>query len=392
MRQFNTSIKLLMESKNEYDLTHKEQSTFLSDWDVEVDTKPYGILLNNDVVNPCSSNINSYYYWTDEHGYAPLFASYYKQKYNQIINLDTFLIGNNGTSSIMLSMIALGELSINRILVFTPVYFSTLNLLEMLKFQIYRYDLKMEDNFQINFEELDEYIRNNRIESLFVTDPVFGTGVEHTIQTYSKLSQIIKKYNLLIIIDYMYGGMLWADKNFIFNNKSHYIINNIPNLIFIESIAKRMFINGIKFSLIFSSPTIIRKIKRLSIYTTGSMCLNQLEIFKNTYITKNIEAINKIIFDNANKASNMYNKICSFLIGKNCIVSNCNSSFFFVLGIPKVNKKDDMEIALNLLKSKGILTIPHSRYLLENKKYYCFRVNLLLHEETLFDGISKIIF
>lgn len=392
MRQFNTSIKLLMESKNEYDLTHKEQSIFLSDWDVEVDTKPYSILLNNDLINIPSSNVNSYYYWTDEHGYAPLFANYYRQKFNQSINLDTFLIGNNGTSSIMLSMIALSELSINRVLVFTPVYFSTLNLLEMLNFQIYRYDLKIEDNFQINFEKLEEYIENNRIEALFVTDPVFGTGVEHTIQSYCKLSQIIKKNNLSIIIDYVYGGMLWSDKDFIFNTKSHYIINNLPNLIFIESITKRIFINGIKFSLIFSSPTIIKKIKRLSIYTTGSMCLNQLEVFKNTYSTVNIEAINKIILDNTNKAHNMYKKLCSFLIGKDCIVTNCNSSFFFVLGLPKVNENNDMKIALNLLKNKGILTIPHSRYLLENDKYYCFRVNLLLCEETLFDGISKITF
>lgn len=392
MRQFNTSIKLLMESKNEYDLTHKEQSIFLSDWDVEVDTKPYSMLLNNDLINIPSSNVNSYYYWTDEHGYAPLFANYYRQKFNQSINLDTFLIGNNGTSSIMLSMIALSELSINRVLVFTPVYFSTLNLLEMLNFQIYRYDLKIEDNFQINFEKLEEYIENNRIEALFVTDPVFGTGVEHTIQSYCKLSQIIKKNNLSIIIDYVYGGMLWSDKDFIFNTKSHYIINNLPNLIFIESITKRIFINGIKFSLIFSSPTIIKKIKRLSIYTTGSMCLNQLEVFKNTYSTVNIEAINKIILDNTNKAHNMYKKLCSFLIGKDCIVTNCNSSFFFVLGLPKVNENNDMKIALNLLKNKGILTIPHSRYLLENDKYYCFRVNLLLCEETLFDGISKITF
>lgn len=391
MRQFNTSIKLLMEAKNEYNLTHKKQATFLSDWDVEVDTKPYGILLNNGLVNFPSANLNSYFYWTDEHGYAPLFANYYKQKFNQSIDLDTFLIGNNGTSSIMLSMIALAELSNNRVLVFTPVYFSTLNLLEMLNYQIYRYDLKMEENFQINFEILDEYIKNNRIEVLFVTDPIFGTGVEHTIQTYSKLSQIIKKYNLSIIIDYVYGGMLWDDKDFIFNTKSHYIINNISNLIFIESITKRLFINGIKFSLLFGSPKIIRKVKRLSIYTMGSMCLNQLEVFKNTYATINSKSINKIILDNAKKAHNMYKKICSFLIGKNCIITNCNSSFFFVLGLPKESENDDMKIALNLLKNKGILTIPHSRYLLENDKYYCFRVNLLLHEETLFDGITKII-
>ena len=248
MRQFDTSIKLLMEAKREYNLSHKEQAIFLSDWDVEVDTKPYGILLNDDIVNSYNSNINSYYYWTDEHGYSPIFANYYKQRFNQSISLDNFLIGNNGTSSIMLSMIALSELSVNRILVFTPVYFSTLNLLEMLKFQIYRYDLEIENDFQINFEKLEEYIRNNRIEALFVTDPVFGTGVEHTIQTYSKLSEIIKKYNLSIIVDYVYGGMLWDDKDFIFNSKSHYIINNVPNLIFIESITKRMFINGIKFS------------------------------------------------------------------------------------------------------------------------------------------------
>lgn len=122
------------------------------------------------------------------------------------------------------------------------------------------------------------------------------------------------------------------------------------------------------------------------------MCLNQLEIFSKTYKATNIETINGIILDNVNKANNMYKKLCSFLLGKDCIISDCNSSFFFVLGLPKSNRVDDTEIALSLLKNGGILTIPHSRYLLENDKYYCFRVNLLLNEEPLLDGISKITF
>ncbi len=391
MRQFDTSIKKLMEEKNKYNQNHDDEAVFLSTWDVTVNTKPYGILFNDNNLIFDKVNFNNYYYWTDEYKYSLFFEDYYVTQFKQNIDSNTFLIGNNGTSSIMLSMISLMELSINRILVFTPVYFSSLNLLEMLKVQIFRYDLNIENNFQLDIDYLEKYIKNNRIEALFITDPVFGTGVEYNLDTYMLLSKLIKQYNLYVIVDYVYGGMVWNDSNFIFNDKSYYIINNLPNTIFIESISKRMFINGIKFSLIFSSPTIIRKIKRLSIYTTGSMCLNQFEIFKKTYRMQNAQNINRIILENSLKAQNTYKKICAFLIGKNCIISNSNSSFFFVLGIPKTKEMNDINIAIHLLNTTGILTIPHSRYLLESENYYYFRVNLLIDENILLDSLAKIL-
>lgn len=388
MRQFDTSIKILIEEKNKYNLNHNDEVIFLSNWDVSVDVKPYRLIFYN---YPINEQFNSYYYWTDEQGYALYFSDFYKNSYNKTLNSESFLIGNNGTSSIMLSLLALTELNIERVLVFTPIYFSTLNLLEMLNMHVFRYDLSITNDFQINMDALETFIKKNKIEVLFITDPIFGTGVEHNLDFYRKLSELTLKYNLWNIVDYVYGGMLWNEDNCIFNSKSDYIINNLRNTIFIESISKRLFINGIKFSLVFSEKTIIKKIKRLSIYTTGSMCLNQLETYRKIYDLNNIDDINNIINNNKEHALKTYNKIVSFLVGEKCITSKCNSSFFIIIGIPKTKYENDINIALNFVKNKGVLTIPHSRYLLESEKYYFFRVNLLQNIELLFEGLSRIL-
>lgn len=389
MRQFDTSIKKIMDAKTYYNSTHYEKAIFLSNWDVSIDTSPYALLLNNNL-SEYISETNSYYYWTDEYNYTTYFKDYFEKKYDYTIDLNSFLIGANGTSAIFLSLAALKELSISRILIFTPIYFSTLNLLEMLNFQVFRFDLKIENDFKVDFEQLEFYIKNNKIEAIFITDPVFGSGIEYDISFYTTLSTLIMKYDFWTIVDYVYGGMIWNNNEHIFNKKLVHIIKNLKNTILIESISKRLFINGIKFALVFGSETIIKKIKRLSIYTTGSMCVNQLLILKKVYDTNNVKIINQLIEKNTEHAQNMFYKLLSFLMGKNCIISKCNSSFFFLLGIPK-KEKDDLQDAFRLINYKGVLTIPHSRYLLENDDYYIFRVNLLMNEELLFCGLHKVL-
>lgn len=388
MRQFNTSIKKIMNEKKLYGELHNNDPIFLSNWDVPVDIAPYNLLYSSSQLVNEISDIYSYYYWTDEHNYSKFFKKFYIHQFGE--DITNFLIGSNGTSSIMLSLIALSELGINRILVFTPVYFSTLNILEMLKLQIFRYDLKFENNFNVVYESLEQYIIQNRIECIFVTDPIFGTGIEHDCNVYIQLNRIAEKYNLWIIIDYIYGGMKWDDNSFLLNSKTYFLIKQMSNTIIIDSITKRLFVNGIKFSIIFAPTNILKKIKRLSIYTTGAMCYQQLNILEKIYDVQKIDAINKIISSNVNKAKNTYQKVCAYLIGKPCLVSESNSSFFFLLGLPKNAHANDMDFAINLLHNSGVLTIPHSRYLLEDDNYYFFRINLFIDENILFEGLSKL--
>lgn len=389
MKRYNTSIKKIMEAQKEYNLSHKEKAIFLSDWNAELEKINYPPI-NNEQNLFDKSTIGNYYYWTDELNYKSHFKQFYQELFQTKLCNDNFLIGNNGSSSIMLSLMALKELGINKVLSFTPIYFSVIKLFELLDYQMYRFDLNIENDFNINIEKLENEISRNNIEAIFITDPIFSSGIEISKELYNQISTLCKKYDIWVIVDYIYGGMNWDSSNFIISNKIPTIINTSNKYIIIESIAKRLFVNGIKTSTVFSVPEIIKKISRLSIYTVGSMCCLQLDMLKNIYNLENANVINGIIKRNVKEASCRFNRILSLMKGKNCIMSSCHCSYFFLMGIPYQNKVEDIDYSINILNQLGVLTVPHSRYLMTNNQYYVFRVNLLMKEDDLFDGLSKI--
>lgn len=385
MKRFKTSIKKLVDAERNY----RGKSIFLSNWDAELETISLpSVDFQNKLHN--KTTIGSYYYWTDELNYKTYFQNYFQQEYGINLSKERFLISSNGSSSIMLSLMALKELTFNKVLAFTPIYFSTINLFELLGYQMYRFDLDVTKDFSFLTEDLENKIEENNIEILFITDPIFSSGIEFTEETYRVIFDICKKHDVWVVIDYIYGGMNWNDENYVVSRKIAYIVQNYTNYVVIESIAKRLFINGIKTATIFSEPNIIKKISRLSIYTVGSMCCLQLEMFKNIYNPNNTQIINSLVKENITIASQRFNKITSLLQGKNCIISSCNCSYFFLMGIPHLNEMDDIDFSIHILNQTGVLTVPHSRYLLLNKNYYFFRVNLLIDENDLFTGILKI--
>lgn len=389
MKRFNTSIKRLMEAQKDYNSSHKEKAIFLSDWDVELEKVIYPSFDFGTELHSRSA-IGNYHYWTDELNFKSHFRQYFQDVFHTALSNDSFLIGSNGSSSIMLSLMALKELGIDKILAFTPIYYSAIKLFDMLGYQMYRFDLEIENDFKISIERLEDEIIRNNIEAIYITDPIFSSGIEISEDTYNQISDLSQKYNIWIIIDYIYGGMDWTANSYIISNKINYIINKFNNYIVIESIAKRLFINGVKTATVFSTPQIIKKISRLSIYTVGSMCCLQLHALRNIYDTANANAINDVIKENIAESYRRFNQILTFMRGKNCIISSCNCSYFFLMGIPYQYKIEDMDYAINILKQVGVLTVPHSRYLLSNNQYYIFRINLLINKQDLFDGIAKI--
>lgn len=389
MKRFNTSIKKIVEAHRNYDITHHDKAIFLSNWDAELQTINIpNFDENNQLTDKCT--IGSYYYWTDELNYKLYYQKYFQRMFNIPLDKNNFIIGNNGSSSIMLSLMALKELGLNKVLAFTPIYFSALNLFELLNYHIYRFDLDIENDFSIDVKYLEQIIIKNNIEILFITDPIFSSGIEILPKTYASIFDVCKKHDIWIVIDYIYGGMSWSNDNYIIDDKIAYIISNYSRHIIVESIAKRLFINGIKTATIFSESQIIKKIARLSICTVGSMCFMQLETLKNLYDFKNSNVLNTLIKENTTIASRRFNKILTLLQGKNCIISSCNCSYFFLLGIPYLKKMNDLDYAIDILNQTGVLTVPHSRYLLLNDKYYIFRINLLINESSLLEGIFRI--
>lgn len=195
-------------------------------------------------------------------------------------------------------------------------------------------------------------------------------------------------------MDYVYGGLAWHIENpsyYIFNYPVYEAINSSEQYIFIESISKRIFLNGAKFALVFSSENLMRRILRLSVFMVGSMALQQVKLVPQIYSTSSEDALIDLIKKNAIIASNRYQIVKNLLAETNIELSSAGCGYFALMFVPTSNLKDDIEYSIDILNKTGVLTTPHSRYLLKEKDRYSFRINLLLDKNSLIKGITKII-
>lgn len=390
MRRYETTIKELINARNNYEKISKKKTVFLSDWDANFESIKMPKISFDEVTNRA---IQKYYFWTDEENYKKNIIDYFKRTFSFEIPSETFTIAANGTSSLMIAMSALKEKGIQKILIFTPIYFSILNILDEMDFEVAEYNLSCENSFKIDFNKLENTVQTNNIEAIIINNPTFGTGIELTIEEIKKISSICNKYDIWFFMDYIYGGLPWDtdnNQNYIFNYPVYKAVHSANKHIFIESISKRIFFNGIKFALIFSQPDFMRRILRLSVFMVGSISIHQVELVKKIYSLPNHDELTYQIYKNAQEAQRNYMLIKNILKDSPCVLSDSMSGYFSIITIPKPENESDLIFAQKILNRTGVLTIPHSRYLLKNSSLYSFRINLLINRCDLINGVTKI--
>ena len=391
MRRYDTSIKDIVYAKANFCKNHSGQDPiFLSDWNSDYNN----ILIPSLEYNSSkSSDLQQYYFWTDENNYRSNIQTFIFNHFHKLISKDCFAIGTNGTSSMMLALTALKEAGKKKALIFTPIYFSTLNMLDKLELDVAEFNLSVHNNFYIDINQLEKIIIKSSSDILIITNPLFGSGVEIDIDTIKKISDICNTHNVCLLMDYIYGGMAWEVSDpidYIFQYQVYCAVSLAEQHIFIESISKRLFLNGAKFSLVFSSSSIMRRILRLSVFMIGSMAFQQVNLVSQIYCSPSVAVLSNLISENATRANNHYRILKTMLYDTSANISNANCGYFAIVSLPKKNRKEDIAYAIDLLNQTGVLTIPHSRYLFNEDGYYSFRINLLLDYNNLIEGVTRI--
>lgn len=390
MRRYYTSIKSLMQARFDFQKERGIEPIFLSDWDSDYNSIHMPNLAFN---NACLADVQKYYFWTDEEGYRTTIQSFFFNQFSKSILKECFTIGSNGTSSMMLALMALKEAGKHRALIVTPVYFSTLNLLDELDFDVVEYRLSTSNNFTIQMDAVKDSIIKHNVDTLIITNPLFGTGIEIDVESIKNIAQICNDHNVCLVMDYVYGGMLWECNNpayYIFHYPVYQAVSLAEQYIFVESISKRVFLNGAKFALVFSSSYIMRRILRLSVFMVGSMAQQQVSLVPQIYSSSSLPTLSGLISDNAQIALNRYRIIKTMLADSKINISNANCGYFALISMPSGDCSDDTTFAINMLEEIGVLTTPHSRYLYKENGIYSFRVNLLLDQQNLIEGITRL--
>ncbi len=366
---------------------------FLSDWNKQPCIPNFNQTISKKALKDTLENINEYFFIDEMDNLKKWFCGQIVS--NEKINLMStyFAIAPNGTSCAMLSLQALNMDEGLRPILLTPIYFSYINLLKSMGTNIEYYQIIKDGHLYINYLELTDIIVKTNANILILNDPVFGSGIQITNDVYKKLISICEKYHMILFVDYVYGGMEWNTQPLLLNE---FLINNIQNekpIIYIDSISKRLFTNGIKNSLVFANSKIIHKIEQLAVYTTGCITASQVSYFKELYNNENYEIVINTIASNIVMAKNNFSLLDTLISYTDFYMSNCQSGYYCLMNIPYTlfKTKNNMKIAERILKSLGILTIPHDRYLYFDDSYYSFRMNLTIDKKKLLISIDKLL-
>ena len=382
----NTIDELLLEASR-YEQIHKAKPNFISDWNPATENIIDVQFESN--IEKKEVNIYNYLYSIDDINYKDVFRKYCEKKYYKNDSFDFSLFANS-TIALYLIFKALKMHAHTNILIFTPGYFTSESALLSLGFNIFFTSL-VKNDLDINI--IISLIKKNKIDSILVTDPVYGVGLSLSSQIYNSLINVAKKFKVTLIIDYSYGNMIWDETDHIFNYDlvSRLSCSGIDYFI-VDSLPKKLFLNGVKFSLIFSRLENIVYLENLSLFIEGSISSEQFKNYIRCYDEKNSILINAIISNYIRQSQNTYNLIKSFLLdSKTLNVLHADSGIFALIGMRRRNSfEEDMNCAKLLLRDQGIFVTPHSRYRYNDNSWFYFRINLLLDKNKLIESLTKL--
>lgn len=383
---YDTSIDVLLNHSN-------KQTIFLSTWDKEIrkNEVPYKLIEKSTAIS--LPVINRYQYMDEMECVKAYISSAISFDGKTHISPEEIAIATNGTASSFLILRTLNQEMTLRPLLFTPIYFAYISVLKDLCDEIEFYQVFDSKEVSINFDEVEQIVKSKLINVIIINDPIFGCGISIKDEIYSNILTLCKKYDVILIVDHVYGGMEWNKERSIVHNFLIQRIESCNKIILIDSMPKRLLINGIKSALIFACPSFVRKIEKASVYTLGCMVYSQISLLQELYNPHNRSALNKIMNKNISRAEAHYDFLMSLTMGRKCYLENCDSGYFALLKMPYsiFGYANNIQIASLMLKDCNVLTIPHDRYLYYSKDYYAFRVNLMASKMSLERGINALI-
>ena len=367
---------------------------FISDWDVNQDESVGFKNLLQHVYNEANNNSARYNYSYEQFALKNQIIELLRNNYKLQLEEVELTITPSATVSLHLVAQGLVNLGLKRFLIITPAYFSTHEVFNKAGCEVFYYHLKDEQNLQINFVEIETIIQEQYLEGIILTDPIYCAGIEFIINDYSKLSEICRNNDLYFVVDYSLGGLSWdITEDYTFNSNKISILKTCEKFIFIDTLSKRLLLNGIKFSIIIGDENIIDKIDLISEFTYGGLSSAQCFLIKELYRAENQKIISTICQNNIRHSKDNYNLIKSLLLGSDFYIENTNSGYFSLINHKKfeLNSVDTKLYSLNLLENEKILCITKDRFTFYSSNKFGFRINLNKKSEQLIIPVKNIL-
>lgn len=386
VEMYDTDIGFLFSRMN-------SDTIFVSDWENGCDKLNVDIEEVLNVVQE-ESLYNKYIYSRDLRELKGTVCNYIRGVAGTDIDESNVMISSNASISGLLTAIyAKKNVNKKKILIVGPIYFTYVHMFLEFGFEIYNYKVDIFSGKDIDVEYIMDFSEKEGIGLVLVINPLYRTGIAVQNDILDDLCYKAKEINCFVVVDEAYGNFGWNNKEGTCCNVSLVdIILKHENSILFDSLAKRVFANGMKSSLIFGNKEIISALEKDSVIYVGSLSCIQTSFLKYMY-TDGRSSLKRIMNSSLEVAQSnfcFYKKfICTW---KRMLISNVNSGYFALIGIPKdkFEYQEEEQIAIELIETHNLLVIPYSRYNYFDDDYMFFSINLLMDRDVVSKALTII--
>jgi aspartate/methionine/tyrosine aminotransferase len=318
-------------------------------------------------------------------------ASCYRECFSVGLKHDNLAFCQNGTSALNLSIRSLAEEGVRRVLVITPAYFSLFSVLDLYGLStVYVHSDLIEDS-AIDVDRILRTARDQLADAIFLTNPIFSTGRGLSAVLVRDFVQYAERTGCWLILDETLAGLPWhSDSYSPFVTPGMHEVLQCSRSVYIWSVSKSLFLNGLKHSLVHAPNHIIRKIEKAADLIVGGLTAHQIALAEQIYCPSSIDEAHQCARKNIVHFSAAYDLCATCLSDSSLQLTSVNSGFHTIafLAKPSVNATViAQKIAIAMIRRHGISAIPLAHFGFPPFGPIGFRINLSKNPGKLHDAL-----
>ena len=241
----------------------------------------------------------------------------------------------------------------DEVLVPNPVWLNYIHVPASLGAVPVTYDLKEENNYQIDFTQLESKI-TDRTKMIVIVNPSNPTGGVFSRETLEKLSEIAKKYDLLVVADEIYSQL-------VYDGTVHTSVASLPGMkertITLGGFSKAYSMTGWRLGYMCAPKEIISACVRVHQYTItcASSFVQDAAVTALRDCADDVEAMRR----EYERRKNYMVKALNEIDGISC--NDPQGAFYIFVNIKSLGKTS-MEVAEYLLEHAKIALVPGSAF------------------------------
>lgn len=299
----------------------------------------------------------------------------------------------SATQAIFATFFCLHQIEKLRALILQPSYYPIPTISETLGFPFTSLHIVKRGIPHLDLEQIKAVCRQNKINLILLTDPIYCVGKRIPIMELSQFIDYCETNGIWLVIDAAFGRMAWHDEKKAWIDQELFnLFGQTRRVVFIDSPAKRLFINGMKLGIVFADDDLISRLRSYSDFVIGNLAGIQAAFGERIFSPRYKDELQVVCSENTRRAKQNFN-LLQRALADSCLYSEMPEEGFhcLIFDKEKINAGvDPMRVVDSLLNVYGIYALPTHDFFFSSADAFGLRMNLMLAPHRWQSQISRL--